>query len=226
MGKLSPALASSYLGARDGDAESFAKDVTIGMEIINHNAIRQWSNVLTEQSPLGFHGSSDPKEAKADMDFWFGQPKKVTTTALMNNCALCIIKPHIIKEGNAGKVIDLILAQGFEISAMEIFYLDRPSVEEFWDVYKGVLAEYVPMIEHLSSGPIIAMEIRQENVVQAFRELVGPTDPEIAKHLRPNTIRAQFGHDRVKNAVHCTDMPEDGVLECEYFFKILQSYQP
>jgi nucleoside-diphosphate kinase len=78
----------------------------------------------------------------------------------MNNCSLCIIKPHIIKEGMAGKVIDAILAEGFEISAMEMFYLDRPTAENFFDVYKGVLAEYNPMLEHISSGPIIAMEIR------------------------------------------------------------------
>lgn len=52
---------------------------------------------------------------------------------------------------------------------MEMFYLDRPTVEEFYDVYKGVLPEYVPLIEHLTSGPSIVMELRQENVVTAFR---------------------------------------------------------
>jgi nucleoside-diphosphate kinase len=66
------------------------------------------------------------------------------------------------------------------------------------------------------------MEIRQENVVEAFRKLCGPHDPEIAKTLRPGTIRAKFGEDRVCNAIHCTDLPEDGVIECEYFFSILQ----
>lgn len=51
------------------------------------------------------------------------------------------------------------------------------------------------------------------NKVKSFRELCGPHDPEIARNLRPNTIRARFGVDRVKNAVHCTDLPEDGILE-------------
>lgn len=72
---------------------------------------------------------------------------------------------------------------------MEMFYLDRSTAEEFFDVYKGILAEYVPMIEHYIGGPSIVLEIRQENVVPSFRALCGPTDPEIAKHLRPNTIR-------------------------------------
>lgn len=143
------------------------------------------------------------------------------TTAQLNNCSLCIIKPHIIKEGKAGQVIDMILQAGFEISAMEMFYLSRAVIEEFYDVYKGVLPEYLPVIEHLSNGPSIVLEIRQENAVSSFREFVGPHDPEIAKHLRENTLRAVFGHDKVKNAVHCTDLPEDGVLECEYFFNIL-----
>mgnify|MGYP001451422081 CR=1 FL=1 len=30
------------------------------------------------------------------------------------------------------------------------------------------------------------------------------------------------GESKVKNAVHCTDLPEDGPLEVEYFFGILQ----
>lgn len=45
------------------------------------------------------------------------------------------------------------------------------------------------MVEHLITGPVIAMEIRQENVVPALRCVVGPHDPEIAKQLRPKTIR-------------------------------------
>jgi len=66
------------------------------------------------------------------------------------------------------------------------------------------------------------MEVRNNNAVSAMRALVGPHDPEIAKQLRPNTIRAKFGVDRVKNAVHCTDLPDDGVLEVQYFFELLQ----
>jgi nucleoside-diphosphate kinase len=43
---------------------------------------------------------------------------------------------------------------------MEMFYLDRPTIEEFYDVYKGVLPEYVPLIEHLTTGPSIVLEVR------------------------------------------------------------------
>jgi nucleoside-diphosphate kinase len=52
------------------------------------------------------------------------------------------------------------LQAGFEISAAEMFYLSRNVIEEFYDVYKGVLPEYLPIIEHFSNGPIVALEIR------------------------------------------------------------------
>lgn len=59
------------------------------------------------------------------------------------------------------------------------------------------------MREHLISGPSVILVIeKDDNVVDEFRQLCGPHDPEIAKYLRPNTIRAKYGIDRVQNAVH------------------------
>ena len=42
---------------------------------------------------------------------------------------------------------------------------------------------------------------------------------EIARHLRPKTLRAQFGTNKIQNAVHCTDLPEDGLLEVRACFR-------
>ena len=56
------------------------------------------------------------------------------------------------------------------------------------------------------------MEVRQQNAVDKFRDFCGPFDPEIAKKLQPQTLRAKYGVDRIQNVVHCTDLAEDGVL--------------
>jgi len=68
------------------------------------------------------------------------------------------------------------------------------------------------MVEELTNGPCIALEVRQENVVALLRELCGPHDPEMARTVRPKSLRAVYGRDKSKNGVHCTDLPEDGVL--------------
>ena len=75
------------------------------------------------------------------------------------------MKPHLYQEGSIGKALDMILVNGFEISALELFMLDKPIAEEFLDVYKGVLPEYSALVEQITSGPVIALEVRQENVV-------------------------------------------------------------
>ena len=40
--------------------------------------------------------------------------------------------------------------------------------------------------------------------------------------MNPNSIRAQFGMNKVFNAVHCTDLEEDALIEIEYLFTILK----
>lgn len=218
-------------------------DFVVGMELVQKNAVKCWRDAIgptdsvkarneapnsirglfgTDGSKNAVHGADSSQNASRELDIFFGHNTKLRLTAQLNNCSCLVIKPHAISSGYAGKIIDIILSQGFEISAMEMFYLNKTMAEEFHEVYKGVLPEYAGMVEQTSQGPIIAMEIRQDDAVNKLRALVGPHDPEIARQLRPNTLRAQFGIDRVKNAVHCTDLTEDGVLEVQYFFELLQ----
>lgn len=166
------------------------------------------------------HGSENFQQKKAESDLFFSS--EMGTPAMFTNCTCCVIKPHALQSGQAGQIIDAILEEGFEISAMQLFNMDRPTAEEFFEIYKGVLPEFSAIIDNMTNGPCIVLEVRQENVVKAFRDFCGPMDPEIAKNLRPNTLRARFGIDRCRNAVHCTDLPEDGSLETEYWFSIQQ----
>ena len=94
------------------------------------------------------HASSSGADFEREKQLYFSS--NFGTTAQFNNCTCCIIKPHIIQEGLAGKIIDMILQEGFEISAMEMFTLDKPTAEEFFEVYKGVLPEFVGMIEAMT----------------------------------------------------------------------------
>lgn len=100
----------------------------------------------------------------------------------IENATLCIIKPHAVKSRNVGQIVDVILSAGFEISAMQMILFDHAVAQEFYEAYK-FLPEHKKLIDHLSSGPAIALEVRQENVIEKFRKLCGPYDPDIAKKL-------------------------------------------
>jgi len=220
------------------------------MELIGTEAVKSWSKLIGPTDPIeakekaprslralfghnktenAFHGAALPGEVAIEIDFFFPNKeipnpvRKIDNTAKLENTTCCIIKPHIVKSGLAGEVIRLIQHGGFEITGATIQEIEKTNAEEFYEVYKGVVAEYQQMCEQLCEGPCISLEISSanDNTVEAFRQLCGPSDPEIAKHIRPNTIRAVYGLDKVKNAVHCTDLPEDGLLEVEYFLRIL-----
>lgn len=154
-------------------------DVVTGMELMSENAITKFRAVMgpldsveakqnepntlravfgTDSMRNAIHGSSTGAEFSKENELFFSS--NFGTTAAFNNCTCCIIKPHIVQEGLAGQIIDMILQEGFEISAMEMFTLDKPTAEEFFEVYKGVLPEFVQMVEHMTTGPCIVMEIR------------------------------------------------------------------
>lgn len=48
----------------------------------------------------------------------------------------------------------------------------------------------------------------------------------VAQELRPTSLRAKFGSDRVRNALHCSDLPEDGPLEVTLilFYSAISSF--
>ncbi|XP_072295627.1 nucleoside diphosphate kinase homolog 7 isoform X2 [Eucyclogobius newberryi] len=169
------------------------------------------------------HGSDSFAAAARELEFFF--PSSIgcgpANTAIFTDCTCCILKPHAVSEGLAGKILNSISSAGFEISALEMFSLEQVNAEEFLNVYKGVVPEYPSLVTELCSGPCLVLEIHGIDAPQKFREFCGPADPMIGRHLRPSTLRALYGKDKVKNAVHCTDLPEDGELEVQYFFKIL-----
>ena len=74
------------------------------------------------------------------------------TTEVLSHCSLCIIKPHAIRDGNAGHIMRMIAEAGFEISALKMSSVSRIAAEELLEVYKGVVSHYNDMIDELTSA--------------------------------------------------------------------------
>jgi len=105
---------------------------------------------------------------------------------------------------------------------MESFFLNRTSAEEFLDLYQVVLPDFTQSVDQLVSGPCIAMEIRQQDCVQSFKKLCGSYDPNVGRSKgETQTLRSLYGQDRHRNAVHCSDIGDEGPIECEFFFVLL-----
>ncbi|KAL4151895.1 hypothetical protein PRNP1_008832 [Phytophthora ramorum] len=192
------------------------------MGAINDN--NQQQSLLRDVSVLVEVRVSSPKVVQ-DRAFSTGaSPNDVfRTSAVLDNCTLCILRPRIVREARVGEIVDAIVTAGFEVSALQLVHFQMHEADELFQIYKGVVRQYHEMIKYMCSSPCLALEVRGEDVVRRFRELCGPFDVQVAKTLRPNSLRAKFGRSNIYNALHCTDCPEDAVLECQFVFRSLSS---
>ena len=74
---------------------------------------------------------------------------------------------------------------------------------------------YGELVDYMSSGPIVAAILQKENAVEAFRKLIGATDPQKAEE---GTIRRMFAKSIAANAVHGSDSNENASIEGSFFF--------
>ncbi|CAM9599022.1 unnamed protein product [Chrysoparadoxa australica] len=215
---------ASMLGVVD-DAGEFQAEFTSGNIAAG---VLHGEDILTHGAQVcsGMEGAYwvDDSEQQAEINrFLFGKDayRRFGRTATFDSCTCCVVKPHAIKAGHAGRILSQIMEEGYEVSAMEMFHLTRTEAEEFMEVYKGVIPEYEDTINEMVSGPCLALELRAEDAVKTFRQSAGPWDIEMAKELQPGSLRGAFGVDRARSGVHCTDLKEDGVSESQYFFDLL-----
>lgn len=222
--------------------EYLGNELIIGMDLVGTNALEILIDlagdvdpvVAKKQQPRSLRASygtdwvrntlyfaEDHEQIEKDLNFFFA--RKHVSTAILTNCTLAVILPHAVREGLLGVLLTEIVEGGhFDLSALELFKMDYKAAYEFLEAYQLALPEFRAKVEELSSGPMLAMELRGVDVLTELRRFVGPFDPTIAKNLSPTSLRAKYGKNKVQNTIHVTDLPEDGVLECEFFFDVLQ----
>ncbi|CAG5119448.1 unnamed protein product, partial [Candidula unifasciata] len=191
------------LGAMNAKVNFLTSGPVLAFELVGDNAVQRWQEMIGPTDPAkaraeaasslrarfgkdnlhnAVHGADGPSSAAREIEFFFPSSQKqvFTNCVLGSGSTCCVVKPHAIKAGNAGKIINAIQDAGFTVNTIQMFTLDKANAEEFYEVYKGVVHEYPGMVNELASGPVIAMEItgkNSEQVPMAFRELCGPMDP-------------------------------------------------
>lgn len=127
---------------------------------------------------------------------------------------LGLIKPDAIAAGYTGKIIDHILQAGFHIRGLKMLHMTRTQAEAFYAVHRE-RPFFADLVNFMTSGPVIAFVLEKKEAVSAYRELMGATDPAKAA---PGTIRALYGQNIERNAVHGSDSPENARREIAFFF--------
>jgi len=61
------------------------------------------------------------------------------------------------------------------------------------------------LMNFVTGDPVVALALRKVDAIHAWRTLAGPTKTDVAKQQAPNSLRALYGTDGTRNAVHGSD---------------------
>ncbi|CAL9311643.1 MULTISPECIES: nucleoside-diphosphate kinase [Streptomyces] len=133
----------------------------------------------------------------------------------MSQRTLVLLKPDAVRRGLTGEIIGRIERKaGWQITALELRTLDRATLEQHYAEHVGK-PFYEPLVEFMSSGPVVALIVEGERVIEGVRQLAGPTDPIAAA---PGSIRGDFGVIVRENLIHASDSEESAEREVKIFF--------
>jgi nucleoside-diphosphate kinase len=132
--------------------------------------------------------------------------------------SLVLVKPDGVRRRLTGEVLRRIEAKGYDLVALEVRTAARDVLERHYAEHEGK-PFYEPLLEFMSSGPVVAAVVEGERCIEGFRSLAGATDPTVAA---PGTIRGDLGRDwglKVQqNLVHGSDSPESAAREIGIWF--------
>lgn len=125
-----------------------------------------------------------------------------------------MLKPDILKRGLMGAIITRIENKGYQLERGQIMFLDKQLIAHH---YAHLLnKDFYPKLEtYMLSGPVFAMVVTGENVIDGMRQLIGATNPNEAT---PGTIRADFAKNVTENVIHGSDTEENAAIEITRFF--------
>ncbi|MCQ8769897.1 nucleoside-diphosphate kinase [Streptomyces telluris] len=133
----------------------------------------------------------------------------------MSQRTLVLLKPDAVRRGLIGEIVGRIERKAnWTIAALELRTLDRATLAQHYAEHEG-RDFYEPLMGFMSSGPVVALVVEGERVIEGVRALAGPTDPISAA---PGSIRGDFGTITRENLIHASDSEESAQREIKIFF--------
>jgi len=127
---------------------------------------------------------------------------------------LILVKPDAMQRGLAGEVISRLERRGLKIVGMKFIHMNEALAKRHYAVHEGK-PFFKPLVDYITSSPIIAAVFEGTDAVAAARNTMGATNPVQAGM---GTIRGDFGLEIGRNLVHGSDSVENAEKEISLFF--------
>jgi len=131
---------------------------------------------------------------------------------------LVLVKPDGVARNLTGEILRRIEAKGYRLVDIRMLEPERELLEDHYAEHAGK-PFFEPLVEFMLSGPVVAIRIAGNRVIEGMRSMIGSTEPTAAA---PGTIRGDLGRDWgttvTQNLIHASDAPESAERELALWF--------
>ena len=127
---------------------------------------------------------------------------------------LILIKPDGVERGLIGQIITRFEQRGLKLAGMKLLQVSDKLARQHYAIHEGK-PFFAPLIEYITSSPVVAMVLEGPEAVQVARNTIGATRPAEAT---AGSIRGDFGLMVGRNLVHGSDSPDNAAIEIALWF--------
>ena len=132
----------------------------------------------------------------------------------MSERSLVLIKPDAVRRGLVGEIVGRFERKGLTVDAMVLRSMDTALADQHYADHVEK-AFYPPLKEFMTSGPLVALVLSGDEVIEVVRAMIGATD---GRKAAAGTIRGDFSLSNRENLVHASDSPDSAKRELQLWF--------
>jgi nucleoside-diphosphate kinase len=128
--------------------------------------------------------------------------------------SLVLIKPDAVRRGLLGEILSRFERKGLVVEALELRTMDASLADAHYAEHVDK-PFYPPLKDFMTSGPLAALVLTGDSVVEVVRAMIGATD---GRKAAAGTIRGDLALSNRENLVHASDSPESAERELALWF--------
>ena len=128
--------------------------------------------------------------------------------------SLVLIKPDAVRRGLIGEILARFERKGLVVEALALRTMDPKLADQHYADHV-TKAFYPPLKDFMTGGPLVAMVLSGDEVIDVVRTMIGATD---GRKAAAGTIRGDFSLSNRENLVHASDSPDSAKRELALWF--------
>jgi nucleoside-diphosphate kinase len=128
--------------------------------------------------------------------------------------SLVLIKPDAVRRGLLGEILSRFERKGLVIEALVLRTMDAELADRHYADHVAKVF-YPPLKEFMTGGPLAALVLSGDEVIEVVRAMIGSTD---GRKAAAGTIRGDLSLSNRENLVHASDSPESAKRELALWF--------